>query len=44
MNIIVKTTGGDASLLNGKREIPNKTQADIKRDVLLKSRHKKSLW
>ena len=41
MNIIVKDTGVDASLLNGKSEIPNKTLADITRALLLTSSNKK---
>ena len=32
MNIIVQTTGGDASSLNGKSEISNKTLAIITRE------------
>ena len=41
MNIIVQTTGGDASSLNGKSESPNKTLANIMRALLLNSIHKK---
>ena len=41
MNIIVQTTGGDASSLNGKSESPNKTLANITRNILLNSIHKK---
>ena len=41
MNIIVQTTGGDASSLNGKSEIPNKTLANITRSLLLNSSYKK---
>ena len=44
MNIIVQTTGGDASSLNGKSESPNKTLANITRSLLLNSIHKKELW
>ena len=44
MNIIVQTTGGYTSSLNGKSESPNKTLANIKRSLLLKSSHKKELW
>ena len=44
MNIIVHTTGGDASSLNGKSKSPNKTLANITRALLLKSSHKKELW
>ena len=44
MNIIVHTTGGDASSLNGKSESPNKTLANINRTLILKSIHKKELW
>ena len=44
MNIIVQTTGGDESSLNGKIESPNKTLANITRALLLNSIHKKELW
>ena len=44
MNIIVQTTGGDASSLNGKSESPNKTLDNITRDLFLNSSHKKELW
>ena len=44
MNIIVQTTGGDASSLNGKSESPNKTLANITRALLINSIHKKELW
>ena len=44
MNIIVHTTGGDASSLNGKSESHNKTLAKITRALLLNSSHKKELW
>ena len=44
MNIIVQTTGGDASSLNGKSESTNKTLANITRALLLNSSHKKELW
>ena len=44
MNIIVQTTSGDASSLNGKIEIPDNTLANITRAILLKSSHKKELW
>ena len=44
MNIIVHTTGGDASSLNGKSESPNKILANITRSLLLNSSHKKELW
>ena len=37
MNIIAQTTGGDASLLNGKGEIPIKTLANIKIPIILNS-------
>ena len=40
-NIIVQTKGGDASSLNSKSEIPNKTLANITRAFLLNSIHKK---
>ena len=35
MNIIVETTGGDASYLNGKSECPNKKFSNITRAILL---------
>ena len=41
MNIIVKTTGGYASSLNGKIKSSNNTLANITRDILMKSSHKK---
>ena len=41
MNIIVQTTGGDASSINGKNESPNKTLGNITRAILLNSSHKK---
>ena len=44
MNIIVQTTGGDVSSLNGKIEGPNKTLANITRSFLLNSSHNKELW
>ena len=44
MNIIVKTTGRDASPLNGKIKIPNKTLANIARALLMNSIHNKELW
>ena len=44
MNIIVKNTVGDASYLNGKIEIPNKTLSNITRALLLYSSHKNKLW
>ena len=40
MNIIVQTTGGYASFLNGKSESPNKTLANITRALLTNSNHK----
>ena len=43
MNIIVQTTGVDASSLNGKRKIPNNTLSNITGDLLLCSSHKKEL-
>ena len=42
MNIIVQTTGGDASSLNCKIESPNRTLANVTRAILLKSSHKKN--
>ena len=44
MNIIVKTTGGGASDINGKIEIPNKPLSNIKISILLNSIQKKELW
>ena len=44
INIIVQTTGGDASYLNGKSESPNKTLDNITRYLLLNSSHNKELW
>ena len=44
MNIIVQTTGGDASSLNGKIESPNKTLANITRALKLNSSHKGKSW
>ena len=41
MNIIVQTTGGDVSSINGKIESPNKTLYNIMRALLLNSSHKK---
>ena len=43
MNIMVKTTGGDASLLSVKSEIHNETLADITKDLILNSIHKKEI-
>ena len=44
INIIVQTTGGDASYLNGKSETPNKTLANITRALLLNSSQNKEPW
>ena len=44
MNIIVHTTGGYASFLNGIIESPNNTLSNITRALLLNSNHKKELW
>ena len=44
MNIIVKTTGGYESSLNGKTKTPNKNLANITIFILLSSSHKKKLW
>ena len=44
MNIIVQTTGGDASSFNGKSESPNKTLSNNTRDLILNSSRKKELW
>ena len=35
MNIIVQTTGGYESLLNGKTEIPNKTLSNISTSLII---------
>ena len=43
MNIIVQTTGGDASSLNSKIESPDNTLPNITRALLLNSSHKKEL-
>ena len=42
MNIIVQTTGGDASSLNGKSKSPNKTLANITRALLLNQATRKN--
>ena len=44
MNIIVQTTGGHESSLNGKIKSTNKTLANIKRALLMNSSLKKELW
>ena len=44
MNILVQTTGGDASSLNGKSESPNKTLDNITRAIFLNSSHNKELF
>ena len=44
MNIIVQTTGVDASSLNGKSESLNNTLANIMRALLLNSIHNKEPW
>ena len=44
MNIIVHTTGGDSSSLNGKSEIPSKTISNITRALLLNSCYKKEIY
>ena len=44
MNIIVQTTGGYASSLNGKSEIPNNKFSNITRALLLEYSNKKELW
>ena len=41
MNIIARTTGGDAYSLNNKNEISNNTLDNIRRDLLLNPSHKK---
>ena len=41
MNIIVQTTGGDDSSLNGKSESPNKTLANTTISLVLNSSHNK---
>ena len=44
MNIIVQNTGGYAYSLNGKSESPNKTLANITRDLILNSTHNIELF
>ena len=44
MNIIIQTTDGYASSLNGIIEIPNKTPANTKSAFILNSIHKKEPW
>ena len=44
MNIMVQTTAGYTSSINGKSESPNKKLANITRALLLNSSHKKELW
>ena len=44
INIIVQTTGGYGSSLNGKNEIPTKTLANITISIILDSIYKKELW
>ena len=44
MNIMVQNIGGNASFLNDKNAIHNKTLANIMRDLLLNSSHKKEPW
>ena len=44
MNIIVQTTGGYASLLNGKNKIPNNTFSDITRAFIINSNQNKLIW
>ena len=44
ITIIVQTTGGDVSSLNGKIEIPDKTLYNIKIALLINSSCKKELW
>ena len=44
INIIVQTTGADASSLNGKIEIPNNTLDNTIRDLLMNSSNNKELW
>ena len=41
INIIVQTTGGDTSSLNGKQGSPNNTLDNIKRALLMNSSNKK---
>ena len=41
MNIIVQTTGGDASSIGDKSKNPNKTLKNITRSLILNSIHKK---
>ena len=44
INTIVQNTGGYASSINVKSESPNNTLVNIKRDLLMKSSHKKEIW
>ena len=44
MNILVQTTGGYVSSIDGKREIPNNKLTNITRALLLDSSHKKWIW
>ena len=44
MNIMVQTTGGDASSLDGKSESPNKTLDNIKIALFMNSIYNKQLW
>ena len=44
MKSIVQNTGRDASSLNEKIEIPNRTLANITINLLLSSSHTKELW
>ena len=44
MNIIVQTTGGDASSLIVKSEYPNNKLVNITKVLLMNSSHKKELW
>ena len=43
MNIIVQTTGGDASSLNVKSKIPNNTLVNITRALTMNSSHREEL-
>ena len=43
MNIIVQTTFGGSSSLNGKSESPNNTLANITKSLLMVSIHKKTI-
>ena len=43
MKILVQKSGGDASSLNGKSEITNKTPVNVTRALIVNSSHEKKL-